>query len=148
MSDFALQLREFAAKAGKRADEVIGRTVADLAAEVDRRSPVGDPATWQRKPPPGYVGGHFRGNWQLGVGEIPAGEIPGVDPEGSAAQGRILAAIPNDAAGKMYYLANNAPYARRLEYEGWSHQAAPGFIVGGAVAMFEAIVARAVGAPA
>lgn len=145
---FELDLRRFAEKAMGRADEVVGRTVALLAAEVDRRSPVGDPSTWLTKPPPGYVGGHFRANWQLGVTDIPTGELPGVDPDGSATQGRITAAIPDEASGKMFYLVNNTPYARRLEYEGWSYQAAPGFIVGGAVAMFEAIVRRAVGAPA
>lgn len=100
MADFALQLRQFAAKAGDRANEVVGRTVALIAAEVDRRSPVGDPATWASNPPPGYVGGHFRGNWQLGVGEIPAGELPGVDPDGTETLGRNHRRDPRRSRGQ------------------------------------------------
>lgn len=142
---FALDLAKFAEKAGDMADEAVGSIVVRIAAELDKRSPVGDATYWKNPPPKGYVGGHFRINWQLGIGSWPVGEIPGHDnsaksESGGIATARILAAIPDEAAGKVYYLANNTPYGPRIEYEGWSHQAAPGFVVGGTMLMAQQIV--------
>lgn len=140
---FALDLQKFAEKAKERADEAVGAIVIGVARELDRRSPVGDAKYWKSPPPKGYVGGHFRGNWQLGIGVLPQGEIAGADPTGAGAQGRILASVPDEAAGLIYYLANNAPYARRIE-DGWSRQAPQG-LVGLTAVMFEQIVREAVG---
>lgn len=139
---FALDLAKFAEKAGKRADDAIGLTVIKIAAELDRRSPVGDASYWKNPPPKGYIGGHFRANWQLGVGVRPVAEVKGVDPSGTATQGRIIASVPEQASGKVYWLANNAPYAMRLE-QGHSRQAPQG-LVGLTVVKFQQIVADAV----
>ena len=125
---FALSLQEFARKAGERGNEVVHRSMIRLATEIDDRSPVGDAKFWKSPPPAGYIGGRFRMNWQLGIGSVPVGEIDGVDTNGTIALPRIIAAIPEEAAGHVYYLANNLPYARRLE-DGWSRQAPPGGIV-------------------
>ena len=142
MSTFALDLAKFAEKAKERADEAVGSVVVGIAAELDRRSPVGDAKYWKHPAPKGYVGGHFRANWQLAIGSMPNGEVPGVDPTGASAQARIMAAIPDDASGRVYYLANNVPYAQRIEY-GWSRQAPEG-LVGLTVLMFREIVENAV----
>ena len=139
---FALDLQKFAEKCGQRADDMVGNIMVRVAAELDRRSPVGDAKFWKHPPPKGYVGGHFRANWQLGVGVRPTTEIAGVDRNGAATQGRILAAIPEDASGKIYWLSNNAPYAQRLEH-GWSRQAPEG-LVGLTVVQFQTIVREAV----
>lgn len=139
---FALDLQRFAEKTKDKADDAVGAIVIGMAARIDQRSPVGDGSYWVSPPPKGYVGGHFRGNWQLGVDMRPTGEIAGADPSGAATQGRIVAAIPEKAAGPVYYLQNNAPYARRLE-EGWSRQA-PAGMVGLTVVEFEQIVREAV----
>ncbi len=144
MGSFTLDLQRFAEKCGERADDAVGNIVVRIAAEVDKRSPVGDATYWKNPPPPGYIGGHFRANWQLGVGALPMGEIPGADPRGEATLGRIMAEVPERAAGKVYYIANNAPYAQRLE-SGWSRQA-PAGVVGLTVTMFQSIVDDAVGA--
>ena len=142
MSTFALDLAKFAEKAKERADEAVGAVVVGIAAELDRRSPVGDAKYWKHPAPKGYVGGHFRANWQLAIGSMPNGEVPGVDPTGASAQARIMAAIPDDASGRVYYLANNVPYAQRIEY-GWSRQAPEG-LVGLTVLKFREIVENAV----
>lgn len=139
---FAVDLQRFVEKTKDRADEAVGGIVIGIASRLDERSPVGDATYWISPPPRGYVGGHFRANWQLGVDTIPSNEIPGVDPSGEATLGRIVAAVPDDAAGKVYYLANNVPYARRLE-EGWSRQAPQG-LVGITVVEFQQIVREAV----
>lgn len=127
MSTFALDLAKFADKVKHRADDVVGDVVVQAAQAIDRRSPVGDATYWKHPAPKGYTGGHFRGNWQLGVDSIPSGEVPGVDPSGTETQGRILAAIPDEAAGKVYYIVNNVPYAEEIEL-GHSHQAPYGVV--------------------
>lgn len=142
MGSFTLDLQRFAEKCAERADDAVGNIVVRIAAELDKRSPVGDATYWKNPPPAGYIGGHFRANWQLGVGAMPMGEIPGVDRTGEETQGRIMAEIPEQAAGKVFYIANNAPYAQRLEY-GWSRQAPQG-LVGLTVTMFQDIVRDAV----
>ena len=139
---FALDLQRFAEKTKEKAHDAVGAIVVNIARRIDERSPVGDARYWVNPPPAGYVGGHFRANWQLGVEVRPAGEIAGVDPSGEATQSRIVAAIPEDAAGRVFFLTNNAPYARRLE-EGWSRQAPQG-MVGLTVVEFQQIVDQAV----
>ena len=147
---FALDLQRFAAKAKDKANDLVGNVVLLVAQELDKRSPVGDRERWavniDRKSrglppvPKGYIGGHFRANWQLGVNVKPSGEVAGVDPTGTATLGRITAAIPDQAAGKVYWLANNTPYAMRLEH---GHSSiAPEGMLGLTVVMFEGIVAE------
>lgn len=139
---FALDLSRFAEKTKERADDVVGAVVVNIASRIDERSPVGDPTYWKEPPPPGYVGGHFRANWHLSIGAPDLSVIAGVDPTGEATQGRIIAAVPDEAAGHVYYLQNNLPYARRLE-EGWSRQA-PAGMVGLTVVEFGQVVNQAV----
>jgi hypothetical protein len=135
---FALDLQRFAEKCADKADDAVANIVARVATELDKRSPVGDATYWISPPPKGYVGGHFRANWQLGVGSVPVGEKPGVTP----ALGTIIAEIPEEASGKVYWLANNVPYADRIEH-GWSRQAPTG-LVGLTATMFQQIVREAV----
>lgn len=139
---FALDLQRFAEKTGEKADDAVGAIVTNIAARIDMRSPVGDASYWISKPPPGYVGGRFRANWQLGVDTVPSGEVAAPDPSGEATQGRIVAQVPDDAAGKTYWLVNNLPYAQRIE-DGWSRQAPTG-LVGLTVVEFQQIVREAV----
>lgn len=91
--------------------------------------------------PKGYVGGHFRANWQFGT-SIPTGEVDGVDPEGTATIGSMTADISATGAGGVTYLVNNAPYAIPLEY-GHSTQAPQG-IVRVTIAEFNQVVEQAV----
>lgn len=132
---FVVDLQRFAEKAKHRADEVVGITVTRIAAELDYRSPVGDATYWISKPPPGYVGGRFRANWQLGIDTVPVGERPALDQSpknpdiGGETTQAITASIPDSAAGHIFYLSNNVPYAQRIE-NGWSHRQAPQGLVG------------------
>lgn len=129
---FALDLAAFAEKAKDRADTVVGATVAYIVEQIDERSPVGNPSRWKHpeRAPEGYVGGRFRGNWQLGIGVLPVSVLDRIDPSGSTTVTAALSAIPEDAAGKVYYYANSLPYARALEYGHSSLAPSPGGIVG------------------
>jgi hypothetical protein len=128
MTTFALQIARFIEKTKADANLVVRKVVVDVGASVVSMSPVGDAALWKDPPPPGYVGGRFRANWQLGEGAAPAGAFPDIDPTGAVSSARILASLPAVAAGKVFYLTNNLPYAQRLE-EGWSGQAPNGMVM-------------------
>jgi len=133
-----LDLQKFAAKAKGNADKVVAEIMSGIIFKVDLRSPVGNPQKWKSKPPAGYVGGRFRGNWQLGVGTIPAGVLNRIDPSGRGTVAAAIAEIPRDATGRVYYYVNNLPYARRLE-EGHGGRE-PGGIVGLTVIEFRSLV--------
>ena len=135
---FALDLKRFAEKAGKRADMLVGGIVVALHAKIDERSPVGDAKYWKSPAPAGYVGGRFRGNWQLGIGSMPGGVLNRVDPDGGTVRAEIAAEVPSQASGKVYFIANNLPYAQRIEH-GWSRQAPTG-VVGLTVREFQSVV--------
>jgi hypothetical protein len=127
MGTFALQLGQFAAE-GQGARGRCCRRRCRQARSASRRALTRWRCDyWKSKPPKGYVGGRFRGNWQLGVGSIPSGETGVIDTGGGVAVGRIIAAVPEKAAGKVYYLTNNSPYGERIE-DGWSRQAPQGLV--------------------
>ena len=122
-----LDLQKFAGKTGGKMHDLVEDVVGYVVVQIDSRSPVGNPATWKNPPPAGYVGGRFRGNWQLGVGVVPAGVLARIDPGGSATVTAAIAEIPRDAAGRVFFYVNNLPYAQRLEH-GHSTQAPAGMV--------------------
>ena len=124
---FALDISKFAEKCARNSDQVVRKTVIDIASSLVDKSPVGDPGYWQHKPPPGYAGGRFRANWQLGVDVHPEGEIDALDKSGAKTKAKARAQIPKQAAGHVYTIANNLPYAQALE-DGHSRQAPHGFV--------------------
>lgn len=148
---FAMDIRKFVEKQKARADLAVGSIVAGIAAEIDFRSPVGDPTKWRHpeRAPEGYVGGRFRANWQLGVGSVPGGTNDKRDrsakdrDNGGTTTHSLIARIPKEAAGKIYYLANNLPYARELEYGHSTQAPGPGGIVGLTISSFQQIVRKA-----
>lgn len=124
---FADQINAFVVEAKGLTDEVVAEAVTGVAFKIDQRSPVDT--------------GHFRANWQLGVNVRPTAELAGFDRDGSGLSGRVTARIPVEAAGKVYWLANNVPYAMRLEM-GHSKQAPQG-MVGITAVEWQQIVSKA-----
>jgi hypothetical protein len=106
---------------------VVRRVVAEIANRAVMRSPVGNPSEWESPAPPGYAGGRFRGNWQYGFGSAPTGTIDAIDPSGSATLSGIISSVANNQG--VHWIANNLPYAQRIE-GGWSKTQAPFGIVG------------------
>jgi hypothetical protein len=143
MSTFARELQDFKIKCDTKSDALVSNIVVRVAARLDQRSPVGDASYWISPPPKGYVGGRFRGSWNLGVDSFPA-PVETIDPSGASTQGRIIASIPEQASGNVFYLINATPYGQRIE-DGWSRQAPQG-LVGLTAIEFQGIVNEAVGA--
>lgn len=135
---FTLDLQAFTKKAGANADLVVKRVVAGMAESVIEMSPVGDGVYWKRPPPKGYVGGRFRGNWDYGFNAAPKQQFDVVDKTGAMSMGRVLMGLSAAPTAGIHYIANNLPYAERLE-NGWSRQAPVG-MVGVTVIKFQSIV--------
>ncbi len=99
----------------------------DALESVVDLSPVGQPYRWKSRPPPGYVGGAFRGAWIVTLDVPTDDETRRIDPEGSptreAGESIILTAEPY----QPIWITNNMPYALRLE-QGWSQQAPTGMV--------------------
>lgn len=68
--------------------------------------------------------GRLRGDWTTRVDSEASGENGRVDETGDLAIAEAVATIP-DKAGSIVTMTNNMPYAYRVEFEGWSHTAAP-----------------------
>lgn len=111
----------------RKLNEVTYNSIAAVIERIDEVSPVGDVRLWKHpnKAPKGYIGGQFRGNWQLGVDSKPTAYFIGkIDPSGVATVSENIAKIPLAASRHQYFLINNLPYAMALE-EGHSTQSPP-----------------------
>lgn len=70
--------------------------------------------------------GRLRGNWIISSGAPQTDTVEITDPDGKTTTKKV-----EDFANKLpmkdgtVFLANNLPYAYRIEFEGWSHTKAP-----------------------
>ncbi len=125
---FSLDVSAFVKKAKGNGRAVARKIVLDVGTAIVMRTPVGDPTTWKRGAPPGYVGGRARGSWQYGNG-VPLAQDPGtVDGSGQASVQRLQAGVAGHDGATLHYYTSTVPYMRRLEYEAWSKQAPSGMV--------------------
>lgn len=135
---FDSDIKAFATKAKVSIDSAVRMVVMSLASQIDERSPVGDPLLWSsgfitaasnlgwmQPGAKGYLGGHFRANNQYKFGTLPTEEIAGVDQNGSKTMATLTSDLFAAPAAGVHYIANNVPYAVRLE-NGYSSQAPAG----------------------
>ena len=113
MSRFTDQLRMFEAKTLDKMSRAARKITLDAFSQVIMMSPVDT--------------GRFRGNWQTAVGSAPSGTIEATDPSGNMVIAKVSGAVAGMNAGDVIYMANNLPYAQRLE-DGWSQQAPAGMV--------------------
>jgi hypothetical protein len=113
MSKFTLDVKAFCEKAKKNPEIVMRSVSLKLFSAIIKASPVDT--------------GRFRMNWQTS-GPVPnGGTVAGFDPSGNKAINSATTFITNTPAWQELTLANNLPYAERLEY-GWSKQAPVGMV--------------------
>jgi hypothetical protein len=103
-------------------------TCLQLSASIIERTPVDT--------------GRAKGNWQASIGRPELSVLDTEDKDGSAALAKVRQQV-QDAPGSVFFLANNLPYIRRLEYDAWSPQA-PAGMVRVTVQEFEQALAKAV----
>jgi len=64
--------------------------------------------------------GRAKGNWTLGINNIPTEEIDVVDKYGSKTMTKVIAGLENLKLGDTSVLANSVPYIGKLEYGGYN----------------------------
>lgn len=124
MGSFASDLSKFETKTLGKLDAAVRKIALEMFSRVILKSPVDT--------------GRFRGNWQVAIGAAPTGTLELDDKTGQASIGAVQAASLGLKAGDVIYLANNLPYAQRLE-DGHSQQA-PAGMVGLTVQEFQSVV--------
>lgn len=124
-----------------KCDKTVRAIALQLFAAIIKDTPVGNPSLWKRKPPPGYVGGRLRGNWQTTIGAPATGSMPdSKDRSGSATTNAMQAKVKEFKTNQKIYMTNNLPYAQAIE-DGHSKQRPHGMVKTN-VARFQAIVNR------
>jgi hypothetical protein len=125
---FAAEVKAWAEKAKARPELAIERFIVNLGYTLLSSTPIGDPSLWKRKPPKNYVPGALMANWNFSIGLID--ESNGKPPNRSVndAVDRLEVVLDAGVADKDVYLVNAQPYARRLEYEGFSSQVPAGWV--------------------
>jgi len=135
---FEIDMSRFVRRANGNINRLVKAVILDICSRVVEISPVGDAIYWRSPPPPGYVGGRFRANWQHGVGSMPL-EI--YDTTANVSMARIRSTVPEQAGGKIHWLVNNLEYSIALE-NGRSWHQAPQGVVSQAIMQFEDHVRR------
>ena len=113
MGSFADQVKAFEKDALRKMNLAVRKISLEIFSRVILKSPVDT--------------GRFRGNWQVAIGSIPSGTLELDDKTGTATVSKADAKLFSAKAGDTIYLANNLPYAVRLE-EGYSQQAPAGMV--------------------
>lgn len=142
MGSFELSLQKFAKATPEKVTQVARKIGGEVLAKVVFRSPVGNPKLWKSKPPAGYVGGRFRSNWNIGLGDFGTDTSEAIDGAGQTIS-KGSAKLQGLQPGQTFYLTNSLPYAIRLEY-GHSQEQAPKGMVRLTVAEFQPIVNKIV----
>lgn len=127
-TEFKRNFAKVLEKAGAKADAVVRAAGLEMLKRVIDRSPVGDPSMWKAPAPKGYVGGRFKANWQVGIGNIDYSNSAVPDKSGSSAMTRGTSSITGFSMGARVFLTNSVPYAHRIEYNAWSNQASAGVV--------------------
>lgn len=98
-------VKRWAQHTGKSLENVATASFLDVAGGVIRDTPVDK--------------GQLRANWRVGIDAPATGQLDITDPSGQATQAALVNQAPN-IFGRLVYFTNNLPYARRIEYEGYS----------------------------
>ena len=100
-------LDKWARKTGTRADNIINKVCFGMSEAVIDQTPV-----WRGG---GKRGGTAKGNWQPTLHSAAQGVLDLQDEKGEVTKEKAKA-VSNGAAGNVFYLTNNLPYIRVLEY--------------------------------
>lgn len=108
-------------------DKKLRAVCLSLSNKVIQRTPVGNPDLWQSPPPPEYKGGTLRNAWRAAINSVSNDKGTAPDAGASHARGSVTSAISVMKGGDSFSMANNQPYAMKIE-EGHSGQAPAGMV--------------------
>lgn len=110
---FADDLRRFERKTEDKMSRAVRKITLDAFSGCIMMSPVDT--------------GRFRGNWQTAIGSAPSGTVEMMDKGGTVVIAKVQGVTAGMKPGDVVYMANNLPYAQRLE-DGYSSQAPAGMV--------------------
>ncbi|MCO6551009.1 MAG: hypothetical protein J6580_10070 [Gilliamella sp.] len=126
--NFLSSINAFVDKAKAKNELVVKKASIEILQDIIRMSPVGQPELWQGYATKGYVGGRFRGNWQVTFNVPASVELDRIDPSGMDTLKDGIEQIGRYTYGvQSIYFTNNLPYSVRLEF-GHSKQAPNGIV--------------------
>jgi hypothetical protein len=130
---FSEDIKRFEVNTKGKIDLTARKVALELFRKVVMATPVGNPTLWKSAPPPGYVGGRARGNWQANIGpQSTAVATDTKDKDGNSTMNGILGSMaswkPSDINAGTIWIGNALPYIIRLEYDSWSTQAPSGMV--------------------
>lgn len=126
---FRKDIKNFKDKAERAATGIFRGTALELFKRIIKRTPVGNPAIWERfSAPPGYAGGRLRANWLANINSAPQGTTSDKDKTGSKAIGQAAKVSGRAKLGDSIFLVNNLPYAGVIESGRHSKQAPLGMV--------------------
>ena len=127
-TNFLQSINAFVDKAKANSELVVKKGCIEVLQDIIRMSPVGQPSIWTSKPPKNYVGGLFRGNWQVSFDIPVTNAIDRIDPTGMDTLKDGIEQIGKFTYSvKSVYFTNNLPYSVALEF-GHSTQAPNGMV--------------------
>lgn len=112
MTTFTVDIGSFINKAKQNAVDVAAGTALDLSRRVILRTPVDT--------------GRARGNWIPSINVVSTETTLTTDQSGAATIGEA-ASVSSRTSGNIFYLTNNLPYIRKLEF-GSSQQSPAGMV--------------------
>jgi hypothetical protein len=125
---FSADITKFVIVAKKNPKRTRDAVLLKLFGAVIKDTPVGNPDLWKSKPPPGYVGGRLRGNWQTNIGSPDLSTDSPIDKSGGATIGRVFKELTPSKMEDVIFFTNNLPYAEKVEFEGHSTQSPAGMM--------------------
>jgi|TARA_R110000823_G_scaffold7950_7_gene28663 hypothetical protein len=111
---FAKDLDKITLNLSGYAENMVRATLFNLSYRIIKESPVDT--------------GRFRGNWQASVNTPKVTQLKRKDRTGTSTITAVNNVLEKFSMGQTFYLTNNLPYARRLEYGSHSKQAPNGFL--------------------
>ena len=114
MGSFALDLSKFAKLTENKMELVVKKAFIGLSSDIIKDTPVAE--------------GRLRANWQVGINKFDESTTEDTDKSGSTTIARVEGDSNRFKLGDMITLSNNLPYARRIEFEGWSKKAPAGMV--------------------
>ena len=123
---FSAQITQWGQKAGQKIQRVRKGVTIKLFNAVILDTPV--------------LTGRLRANWRLQVGAPELAPLESFDKSGGSAMRAVEAGVEPTTGDQPIFLANNLPYAHKIEFEGWSHTKAPEGMVRKNVARFGRLI--------
>ena len=122
---FESDMKKWIEKTKMKADVAVRSATISISEEIIDRTPVDT--------------GRLKGNW------IPSTDAPNIkQTENKTPLISDVKYTASKSYGKVYYLVNSLPYARRIEYEGWSAVKAPQGMVRISVQNFREALKKAI----